>query len=139
MVTQQRYKGRYSKVLTAIAAAVLVTSLQVLVALFVGGVFATKTSAAENETTVLSGAADVRIVEASPDWQTRTSTSLIADGDDPGGSGKDISALLKWDASSIAPGTKIGTASITLTVTNGSAQTYEAYALKRAWTESGAT
>jgi hypothetical protein len=99
--------------------------------------FAAETTAAA-ETTNVTSIADSSILENAP----RTNygaTTLGADGDDPSGSGKDKYGLLRWDLSSMAPGTKISSASVTLTVTNSSTQTYQAYALKRAWAESEVT
>ncbi len=91
------------------------------------------------EDKVLGAVSDTRILENSPDQGYGGSTPIGADGDDPNGTGKDKSALIKWDTSGIAPGTKVNSASVTLSVTNPSPQTYEAYALKRAWTETAAT
>jgi hypothetical protein len=101
--------------------------------------FAAQTTAAA-ETTNFTSIADSSILENAPTTNYGgATTTLGADGDDPSGSGKDKYGLLRWDLSSMAPGTKISSASVTLTVTNSSTQTYQAYALKRAWAESEVT
>jgi Domain of unknown function (DUF5122) beta-propeller len=91
------------------------------------------------DTRVATAVADTRISENAPTTNYGGATSIFVDGD--AGSGKDDYALLKWDLSGlIAPGTKVSSASVTLSVSNNpSTQTYEAYALKRAWVESLAT
>jgi hypothetical protein len=66
-------------------------------------------------------------------------TTLLVDGDDPGGSGKDKRALLKWDVSAIPSTKTVTSASITVNVSDVSSQAYELYQLKRAWTEGSAT
>jgi hypothetical protein len=65
--------------------------------------------------------------------------TLHLDGDDPNGSNKDKSALIKWDLSAISPGKKITSASITINVTNPSDNYYYLYALKRHWSETYAS
>ncbi|WP_373231586.1 DNRLRE domain-containing protein [Cohnella sp.] len=66
-------------------------------------------------------------------------TTLLVDGDDPGGSGKDKSAILEWDISSIPAGSTIKSASITLHVTDASSGSYELYRMKRNWSQSSST
>jgi glucose/arabinose dehydrogenase len=89
--------------------------------------------------TVLVATGDTTISENSPDQNYGGALYLFADGDDPAGSGKDKSALIKWNLSSIAPGTNVGSSSITLNVSDPSTQTYTASELKRPWVESAAT
>jgi hypothetical protein len=88
---------------------------------------------------VVGAAADAKIREDNPTTNYGGATTVGVDGDDPGGTGKDESSLIKWDLSAIAPGTEVSSASVTLTLTNGSPQTYEAYSLKRSWVESEVT
>ncbi len=117
---------------------VLAAGLLALVTLFVGGisgVIITDTAAAETKTTVST--TDATISEPVPNQNYGSGSTLYVDGDN--GSGKDYGALIKWDLSGISPGTKVSSASITLTVTDSSSQTYEAYMLKRAWVEWTAT
>jgi len=66
-------------------------------------------------------------------------TTLRVDGDDPGGTGRDLSALLRWDVGAIPPGSTVQSASISLTVTNASAEPYGIYEMKRPWVETQAT
>jgi hypothetical protein len=92
---------------------------------------------ADIKTTESNG--DTMILQNDPDKNYGLSTSLRADGDNPGGTGKDEEALVKWDLSDVPPGTGVVSASVTLTVNNASKQTYEVYKLKRAWKELAAT
>jgi hypothetical protein len=62
---------------------------------------------------------------------------LVADASRP--ALKAQSALIEWDLSRIAPGTKVDSASVTLTVTDPSPETFEAYSLERPWAETEAT
>jgi acid phosphatase type 7 len=105
-------------------------------------IFATENTASA-ETTSATSTADASILENAPTTNYGGATTLGADGDEAGqvlsGSGMDKYGLLRWDLAGIAPGTKISSASVTLTVTNSSPQTYEAYALKRTWAESQVT
>src|SRR5919202_3079826 len=119
------------------AVALTIAILAALVALTISGVFAV--TAGATETRSLTSSADTHILENAPKKNYGTVTSLGAGGDEPAGTGKDQSALLKWDLSTIPAGSKISSASVTLNVTNTSTQTYQAYELKRPWVESAAT
>jgi len=90
-------------------------------------------------TASVTSTVDAFILENAPNKNHGSATSLGVDGDEPAGTGKDKSALLKWDLSTIPAGSKISSASVTLNVTNNSAETYQAYELKRPWVESAAT
>src|SRR5829696_4718064 len=90
-------------------------------------------------TASVTNTADTYILENSPKKNYGTATSLGVGGDQPAGTGKDKSALLKWDLSTIPAGSKISSASVTLNVTNNSTETYQAYELKRPWVESATT
>jgi hypothetical protein len=90
-------------------------------------------------TASVTSTVDTYILENAARKNHGTATSLGVDGDEPAGSGKDKSALLKWDLSTIPVGSKITSASVTLNVTNNSTETYQAYELKRPWVESAAT
>jgi hypothetical protein len=90
-------------------------------------------------TASVTSAADAHILENTPRKNHGTVTPLGVDGDEPAGTGKDKSALLKWDLSTIPAGAKITSASVTLNVTNSSTETFQAYELKRPWVESAAT
>lgn len=67
------------------------------------------------------------------------SSVLLADGDDPVASTKDITAIIKWDTSSIPVGKTVRTASISFYVADASTQTYELFQMMRNWSEYGAT
>jgi Bacterial Ig-like domain len=88
---------------------------------------------------VLVAAGDAAILENAKNTNYGKNVTLGVDGDEPAGTTKDKSALLKWDLSGIAPGTKVNSASVTLTVSNSSTQTYQVYKLKRPWVELKAT
>jgi tartrate-resistant acid phosphatase type 5 len=86
-----------------------------------------------------AGNIDTHLSENNTTANYGTAAALLVDGDDPGGSGKDKRALLKWDVSAIPAGRTVTAASITFNVTDVSSQTYQIYQVKRAWTEGGAT
>jgi acid phosphatase type 7 len=110
--------------------------LLTLVGLSISGIFATEPEAVATTNSLLS-TTDTKIGENAPTKNYGNATTLSVNGNV--GKGKDESALLKWDTSGIAPGTKVNSASITLTVSNSSTETYQAYKLKRPWVESKAT
>lgn len=82
---------------------------------------------------------DTTISENGPTQNHGAANTVFTDGDDPAGSGKDKYALIKWDLSSIAPGTNVESSSMTLSVSDPSTQSYPLRKLKRAWAESAAT
>ncbi|MDQ3286633.1 MAG: DNRLRE domain-containing protein, partial [Actinomycetota bacterium] len=120
-------KGRIALLLAAMVTAIL--SLGVTF-------FAAETTVAAETTTYLNSIADASILENAPNTNYGGAATLGADGDRPSGSGKDRYGLLRWDLGGIAAGTRINSASVTLSVTNSSPETYQTYALKRAWVES---
>jgi hypothetical protein len=65
--------------------------------------------------------------------------TLRVDGDDLPGTGQDLSALMRWDISSIPPWKTIKTAMVTVTVINPTVGPYYAYRLNRPWCETAAT
>ncbi|MEJ8568077.1 DNRLRE domain-containing protein [Elongatibacter sediminis] len=81
------------------------------------------------------GTADAYIRQASATTPHGLETSLQVDGDDPSGSGSDMSIVLSWDLSSIPPGSQVESAAIGLEVTNASGGSYSCYRLQRAWAE----
>jgi hypothetical protein len=91
------------------------------------------------DTRNVASTADTQITENSPSANYGGATTLKVDGDDPGGSGRDASPLLRWDLSSVPDGSKVDSASVTVNVTNPSSQTYQIYDLERPWVESAAT
>ncbi|HYF00862.1 MAG TPA: DNRLRE domain-containing protein [Planctomycetota bacterium] len=85
------------------------------------------------------GTADATLAEASPDKAKGRSPALDIDGDNPGRSGKDTVALLRWDLTSVSPGTRIASAEMVLRVQDSTKSTYLVYALVRPWSEAEAT
>jgi hypothetical protein len=87
-----------------------------------------------------AGTRDSQMAEHNPYARFGAATSLNVDGDDPGGSGDDVAALLRWDVSSLGQTSGVAAASITVNVTNNSAgQTYSLYDVLRPWVESHAS
>jgi hypothetical protein len=109
-----------------------------IAALFlIGVVFPAGVAVAETKN--LTSTADTQLAENSPTANYGGNGSSRTDGDDPGGSGKEVSSLLKWDLSAVPAGSRLDSATVTVTVTNPSPQTYQAYDLKQPWVEAAAT
>jgi len=82
-----------------------------------------------------AGTTDTKLRESGGDDDTNfgnTNNVRIDGNPDEGG-------LIRWDLSSIAPGTVVTDVTITVRVTNPTIHTFELYGLKRAWSESQAT
>lgn len=88
-------------------------------------------------TTTYGGSTDTTIRQASPTTNYANATLLYADGDD--GNGVDLSALIHWSIPGIPPGSVVQSASITLRVTNATANTYSLHGVLKPWLESQAT
>ena len=86
-----------------------------------------------------SGTRDTEINQAQATANFGTASVLRADGDDPGGSGQDVSSLIKWDLSEIPANAIVEAASITFMVSDASSQSYVLYELLRNWQEGEAT
>jgi hypothetical protein len=84
-------------------------------------------------TSAYAGTDDATIREASAGTNYGTVTTCEADGDD--GSGVDKSCLLRWTLSGIPAGSTVQSATITLRVTDASANTYGLHAVSRPWIE----
>src|SRR5439155_2595322 len=98
----------------------------------------TKTLSYQNgvlPTSLYAGTRDTVIDQTAPTSNYGTATTLRADGDD--GTGKDVYALLRWTSLTIPTGSTVKSVTITLNVTNPTSVTYELYALKRNWVETG--
>jgi hypothetical protein len=91
------------------------------------------TVAFQNGTNGYSGATDTKLISSATTTNYGTATSIEIDGS------PDYAGLIRWDLSSIPAGKTITAASITVNITDVSAEIYEIYALRRAWTSSGAT
>ena len=88
-------------------------------------------------TSAYAGPNDPTLKQASACTNFGSHTTLYADGDD--GSGVDLSALVSWSLSGIPAGSVVQSASVSFRVTNGTSNTYNVYAVSRAWAESEAT
>jgi len=88
-------------------------------------------------TSSYAGTRDTAIDQTAPTSNYGTATTLRVDGDD--GTGKDVYALLRWGSLTIPTGSTVKSVTLTLNVTNPTSGTYELYALKRNWVETGAT
>jgi hypothetical protein len=84
-----------------------------------------------------AGTRDTCISEPNPSSKFGTANAVRVDGN--AGSGKDLSALLKWDLSSIPAGSQVQAVSLTIYVTDRSDQPYQVYELMRPWVENQAT
>lgn len=91
--------------------------------------------ASDPRTLNASAVADTAIVESTPKVNYDSAASLYSDGDEPAGSGQDAYVLLRFDLSRIPAGSTVNSARLVLNVTNTTSQTYEAYALEKAWVE----
>ncbi|HET9955915.1 MAG TPA: DNRLRE domain-containing protein [Polyangiaceae bacterium] len=80
-----------------------------------------------------AGTRDATLREAAGTSNFGGGASCEADGDDTAGS--DESCAIRWDVGGIPPGSIVQAASLTLRVTNGSADTYDIYGLTRGWEE----
>lgn len=87
-----------------------------------------------------AGVTDAVIRESAATTNDGLSASLSADFDDPAGSRKRTSSVLRFDLSSIPAGSKVSSVSFTVNVTNRtSGSGYALYALSRAWNETQTT
>lgn len=86
-----------------------------------------------------AGTIDASINQNQPTTNFASAPTILIDGDDPGNSGRDLSTLIKWDVAAIPPGSSVKSAAIRFNVVNVSSLTYEAYEMKRTWSETQAT
>jgi hypothetical protein len=84
-----------------------------------------------------AGTIDTTLKQVAPTTNYGSETTLYADGDD--GSGVDLATLIQWGVSGIPAGSVVQSASITLRISNSTANTYNVYGLVRPWSESQAT
>jgi hypothetical protein len=114
-----------------------VTVFAALSGLFAVGILATGADATVGEP--VPAFEDAKIVEDAPDQNYSNAPILAVDTSKPVLNNKALSALVRWDLSGIAPGTKIASASVTLSVIDPSPATFRSYALKRRWKEAEVT
>ena len=86
-----------------------------------------------------AGTIDTSINQNQPTTNFASAPTILVDGDDPGNTGRDLSTLIKWDLSSIPAGSSVKSATIKFNVVDVSSLTYEAYEMKKTWSESQAT
>ena len=85
------------------------------------------------------GSFDSYIREATASTNYGLATTLQVDGDEPSGTGTDMSILLGWDISSIPSDATVQSATIYLNVLNISSGPYYCYGLLRSWEQVQAT
>ena len=85
------------------------------------------------------GTFDAYIRQASADTTHGLETTLQMDGDEPSGSGTDMSIVLGWDISTIPTDAIVQDATIELQVTNISGGSYTCFGLLGAWDQSQVT
>ncbi|NUQ62708.1 MAG: tandem-95 repeat protein, partial [Pirellulales bacterium] len=83
---------------------------------------------------IYAGTRDTRILSEKPDNNYGISDSLWLDG-----APYETGSLLRWDLSRIPAGAVVSSVAMTIDVLNASSDTYEIFALKRAWAENEAT
>gem|GEM_PF-5189744 len=86
-----------------------------------------------------SGTTDAVLSQNRPTTNYGSATSLSVDGDDPTFTGRDLSAVLRWDVSSIPPTAVVTSATLTVYVTDAIATGYPIYGLNKLFTESQTT
>ena len=86
-----------------------------------------------------AGTRDTFVSEFNPTHPYGTNPTLQVDGDNPGGTGKELRLLLRWDLSAVPAGSKVQSATLILKVSMPSEPPYALHAMKRGWTEADAT
>jgi hypothetical protein len=85
------------------------------------------------------GTVDTYLSQNKPNANYGRAVTLLVDGDNPTGTGKDLVSLLLWDISAIPPGSVVESASITIQVSSASPDAYPIYPLLSAWSAGSAT
>jgi ferric-dicitrate binding protein FerR (iron transport regulator) len=86
-----------------------------------------------------AGTRDTFLSELNSAHPYGTNSKIQVDGDNPGGSGKELRGLVRWDVSPIPPGSKAHAAALVFRATSPSEPPYALHAMKRAWSETEAT
>ncbi len=86
-----------------------------------------------------AGTRDTFLSELNAAHPYGTNSKIQVDGDNPGGTGKELRALVRWDVAAIPPGSRIQTATLVLCVSSPSEPPYVLHAMRRAWSETDAT
>jgi len=82
-----------------------------------------------------AGTTGAYLSENEPAANAGAASTLLADGDDPGGTGNDKASVIRWDVSSIPAGSTVKSAAITFNITNVTSSVYQLYQLTRSWDE----
>lgn len=85
------------------------------------------------------GARDATISQATPSRNFGSATVMGVDGDDPSGSGKDLSALLFWDIGAIPQGSTVHNVEVELYISDPTTHGYSLSGLKKGWSENETT
>ncbi len=80
-----------------------------------------------------AGTRDARMVSGNPTNKYGNNSKLEIDGS------PSVSTVLQWDLSLVPPGTSVAMASMTFQVTGSTSSNYNAFGLKRSWTEGDVT
>jgi ferric-dicitrate binding protein FerR (iron transport regulator) len=82
-----------------------------------------------------AGTRDAFLSETNSTHNYGTNPTLQADGDNPGGSGRELRMVLRWDTSAVPAGSRIQSATVSLRLLSRAEPPYEVHAIKRAWSE----
>jgi len=93
------------------------------------------TATLQNGASSYVGTRDTYLNQSSASSNYGNKTTLYVDGDDPAGTGRDLSALLYFDLSNIPTNALVTGATLTLYVTDATPSGYPIYALNRDWVE----
>ncbi len=86
-----------------------------------------------------AGTRDTFLSQTNPTNLYGTKTALQVDGNNPTGTGNDLTLLLRWDLSAIPRGSKVQSVVVALRGGLPGREAFPVYALKRTWTEEDAT
>jgi ferric-dicitrate binding protein FerR (iron transport regulator) len=82
-----------------------------------------------------AGTRDSFIEESVPAHNYGTNPTIQVDGDNPGGSGRELRMVLRWDTSAIPPGSKVQSATVVLHLLSRAVPPYEVHGIRKSWTE----
>jgi len=86
-----------------------------------------------------AGTRDAFLSETNPAHNYGINPTLQVDGDNPGGTGRELRMVLRWDVAPIPPGSRIQSAALVLQRPARSEPPYAVHAIRRAWTEADVT
>jgi hypothetical protein len=82
-----------------------------------------------------AGTRDSFLSETNAAHNYGTNPTLQVDGDNPGGTGRELRMVLRWDVAPIPPGSRIQSAALVLHRSARSEPPYTVHAIRRAWNE----